>query len=103
MVCKVSWTPKALDTYISNIEYLEKRWTEREIKNFISAVEKKIKALSGQPEIGSPRNKKQQNIRNTVIHQRVTLIYRYKPLKKEIELLRFWNTYQNPKKLKRIV
>src|SRR5579871_2916844 len=102
MVCKVNWTPKALDTYVSNIEYLEKRWTELEVKNFISAVEKKIQVLSGQPQIGSPRNKKQQNIRHTVIHKRVILIYRYKPLKKEVELLRFWNTYLDPKKLKSI-
>ena len=34
--------------------------------------------------------------------QRVSLIYRYKPLKKEIDLLLIWNTYQNPKKLRSI-
>jgi plasmid stabilization system protein ParE len=102
MVCKVNWTLKAIETYLSNVEYLEKRWTALEAKNFTVAVEKKIKALSGQLGIGSLRNKKQQNIRHTVIHKRVSLIYRYKPLKKEIELLRFWNTYQNPKKLKSI-
>lgn len=102
MVCKINWTPKALDSYLSNIEYLQKRWTEREIKNFVAVVEKKIKTLSGHPEIGSPKNKKQQNIRHTVIHKRVSLIYQYKPLKKEIDLLLFWNTYQNPKKLRSI-
>jgi len=100
MVCKISWTPKALESYISNIKYLETEWTEREVKKFITNVEKQIKTLSGQPRIGSPRNKKQPNIRHTVIHKRVSLIYRYKPTKKEVELLWFWNTYQNPKKLK---
>jgi plasmid stabilization system protein ParE len=100
MVYKVSWTLKALESYISNIRYLETKWTEREVKKFITTVEKKIKNLSSQPGIGSARNKKQRNIRHTVIHKRVSLIYRYKPVKKEVELLRFWNTYQNPKKLK---
>jgi plasmid stabilization system protein ParE len=100
MVYKVSWTAKALESYISNIKYLESKWTEREIKKFIIAVEKKIKNLSSQPGIGSSRNKKQRNIRHSVIHKRVSLIYRYKPVKKEVELLRFWNTYQNPKRLK---
>jgi len=100
MVCKISWTPKPLESHISNIKYLETEWTEREVKKFITNVEKQIKTLSGQPGIGSPRNKKQPNIRHTVIHKRVLLIYRYKPTKKEVELLRFWNTYQNPKKLK---
>jgi hypothetical protein len=32
MVYKVSWTPKALESYISNIGYLETDWTEREVK-----------------------------------------------------------------------
>jgi plasmid stabilization system protein ParE len=100
MVYKISWTPKALESYISNIKYLETEWTESEIKKFIATVEKKIKTLSGQPGIGSPWNKKQPNIRHTVIHKRVSLIYRCKPMKKEVELLFFWNTYQNPKKLK---
>jgi len=100
MVYKVSWTLKALETYISNIEYLETKWTDREVKRFIATTEKKIKTLSGQPGIGSPRNRKQRNIRHTVLHKRVSLIYRIKPGKKEIELLRFWNTWQNPKKLK---
>lgn len=100
MVYKVGWTPKALESYINNVSYLETKWTVREVRKFITDVEKKIKALSGQPTIGSARNKKQPNIRHTVIHKRVSLIYRYKPIKKEIELLLFWNTYQNPKKLK---
>lgn len=100
MVCKISWTPKAIESYISNIQYLETSWTEREVQKFIINVERKIKTLARHPRIGSPRNKKQPDIRHTVIHKRVSLIYRYKPLKKEVELLLFWNTYQNPKKLK---
>ena len=100
MVYKVNWTLKAPETYISNIEYLETRWTDHEVKCFIAATEKKIKAISGQRGIGSPRSSKQRNMMHTVLHKRVSLIYRFMPRKKEIELLRFWNTRQNPKKLK---
>jgi len=100
MVCKISWTTKALESYISNIKYLETAWTDREVKKFINDVERKIKNLSLNPETGSSRNKKQPNIRHTVIHKRVSLIYRFKPIKMEVELLLFWNTYQNPKKLR---
>ncbi len=53
-----------------------------------------------QPGIGSSRSSKHPNVRFTLVHKRVALIYRCKPLKKEIELLRFWNTYENPRKLK---
>lgn len=100
MVYKIVWTLKALQTYVDNMHYLQTRWTEREAKNFAVTVEKKLLVLSRQPGIGSPRNKKQQNIRHTVLHKRVSLIYRINNRKKEIELLRFWNTYQHPSKLK---
>ncbi|HRO47865.1 type II toxin-antitoxin system RelE/ParE family toxin [Agriterribacter sp.] len=100
MVYKVVWTLKALQTYIENMHYLETAWTEKEVKKFAFTVEKKVSVLSKQPGIGSPRNKKQQNIRHTILYKRVSLIYRINSKEKEIELLRFWNTYQNPSKLK---
>ena len=97
MVCTIVWSGLALKTYISNIEYLKEEWTEAEVRNFITAVEKKIVLLSLQPRMGRITNKK-RNVRRTMIHKRIALIYRYKPLKGEIELVRFWNNYQNPKK-----
>lgn len=99
MVYQVIWTAKAIETYISNIEYLESAWTEREVKKFMHDVEKKIKLLSAQPLTGSEKSKKQPQIRHTLIHKRVSLIYRIASRKKQVELLLFWNTYQNPKKL----
>ena len=82
------------------MHYLETAWTNKEVTHFALTVEKKLLAISKQPGIGSPRNKRQHNIRHTVLHKRVSLIYRIKISKKEIELLRFWNTYQNPSRLK---
>ena len=100
MVFKIAWTLKALQTYLENMHYLQTAWTEREVRNFALTVEKKLSTLSKQPGIGAPRNKRQQNIRHTVLHKRVSLIYRINKNKGQIELLRFWNTYQNPVKLK---
>jgi plasmid stabilization system protein ParE len=100
MVYKIVWTLKALQTYAGIMEYLEKKWTTKEVKNFALTIEKKLLVLTNQPNIGSPKNKKQHNIRHTVLHKRVILIYRINTRKKEIELLRFWNTYQNPARLK---
>ena len=77
-----------------------KKNAAREISNFVISVDKKISSLSGQPAIGKPRNKKYPQIRFTVIHKRVALIYKHKPSKNEIDLLVFWNTDRNPGKLK---
>jgi plasmid stabilization system protein ParE len=76
MVYKIVWILKALQTYIENMNYLETDWTEKEVKKFAFTVEKKISVLSKQPGIGSPRNKKQQDIRHTVLYKRMSLIYR---------------------------
>jgi plasmid stabilization system protein ParE len=100
MACKINWTYRAWKTYEANIKYLQKAWTEREISNFITSVETKISHLSRNPRTGSPRNKKYPHIRYTVVHKRVSLIYKHKPTKNEIDLLVFWNTWQNPRKLK---
>ena len=56
MVFKISWTLKALQTYVDNMQYLQTAWTEKEVNNFAITVEKKLTLLSKQPGIGAPRN-----------------------------------------------
>ena len=94
--------PNAIHSYIKNVDYLKENWTDKEVEKFINLVEKKVYNLSSHPQLGVSRNKKYPNIRFTLIHKRVALIYRYKPSVNEIELLVFWNTSQNPRKLKSI-
>ncbi len=95
MVHKIVWSALAVKTYVNNIEYLEKEWSEKEILNFIMAVKRKLVSISMQPRIGATTNKR-ANIRKAIINKRILLIYRHKPQKKEIELIRFFNTYQYP-------
>jgi hypothetical protein len=73
---------------------------KNEIKKFVTSVDKKLFNLSNHPRIGTVRNRKYPNVRFTLIHKRVALIYKIQSRKKEIQLLAFWNTYQNPIKLK---
>ncbi len=100
MVCKIIWLPRAIQTYISNFQYLEANWTEKEVEGFKVLVEKKIENISHHPKLGSARNKSTPHIRFTLIHKRVALIYKFKPANNEIELMVFWNTSQNPRKMK---
>jgi plasmid stabilization system protein ParE len=100
MDCKINWTDRAWFTYESNILYFERAWTAKEISNFVLSVEKRLTNLSKHPRIGNARNTKYPNIRSTLVHKRILLIYKHKPSKNEIDLLVFWNTSQNPKKLK---
>ena len=99
MVGKITWSPKAVVTYAAVIEYLLEEWTEKEIRNFVSRVDKKLQLLKTQPLIGRASGKKPHYYR-TLVHKRVTLVYHYKPVKKEIELVIFWNHWRDPKQLR---
>ncbi len=98
MVHKIVWSSLAIKTYVNNIEYLETEWSEKEVKNVIAVFQRKIFLLSIQPRSGVITNKR-KNLRKTILSKRIVLIYRHKPIKNEIELVRFFNTYQRPLKL----
>jgi plasmid stabilization system protein ParE len=100
MDCKVNWTDDAWTSFEENIDYLIAQWTDKEVSNFVVTAEHKIRLLKKHPKLGSPKNKKQLNVRYMVIHKRIVLVYKHKPLKNEIDLLLFWNTTQHPRKLK---
>lgn len=88
----IIWSGKAMDDYLENIDYLEKNWTELEIKNFIAKTDDVLGKL------------KMDNIRflstgyrdtfRVPITKHVTLFYMLR--ENEVILLRFWNNYQNP-------
>jgi plasmid stabilization system protein ParE len=100
MDCKINWTNRAWQTYKANIDYLLEAWTAKEVSNFVELVDSKLANLAKHPKIGNSRNKQYPNVRYTLVHKRILLVYKYKPSKNEIDLLVFWNTYQNPSQLK---
>lgn len=100
MVYEVRWTQKAIISYVDNLNYLNKEWTEQEINNFMTAVQDKLIVLSQQPFIGALKKDKRGKHYVTIINKRISLLYRVKPIKKQIELILFWNTYRNPTGLK---
>lgn len=42
---KILWTDEALDNLADIIEYLEHRWTKREIKNFSRLLDQRVKLI----------------------------------------------------------
>ena len=99
MVSEITWSVDAVDTYNGIIEYLSDKWTEKEIVNFGKRVDQKLEVLQMQPRIGR-RISRRYYIYRTEIHKRISLVYRFKPRRNEIELVTFWNTLQNPSRFK---
>lgn len=90
----VTWSPTARITYYQILEYLDEKWTIKELKAFINRTEEVINHICNNPLL-YPYSK-ESNIHKCVIVKQVILFYKIKD--KDIGLLMFWDTRQDPAK-----
>ncbi len=95
----VLWSDKAKLTYIEIIEYLDYKWTQKEIHYFISRTEEIINTIITNPYLFK-QYKSDAFIRQAIVHETVSLIYQIAEDQKTIYLITFWGNRQNPDKLK---
>lgn len=93
---KISWSDKAEEDFESNIVFLLEEWNEIVAQNFTFETERVLKIISTNPKAFQKHKKMKCHI--VPITKHITLFYDIK--RKEIELLRFWNNFKNPRKLK---
>jgi len=96
-VRNIRWNRLAIIDYNNNIDYLLDKWSVSEAQAFIDEVDEIIHVLKlGKVEYQSTNY---AGVKRCVLRKQITLFY--KNIDKDtIELLRFWNTYQDNKKLK---
>jgi plasmid stabilization system protein ParE len=93
---EIIWSPQSKKDYWQNIDYLEAEWTFQDVVNFIEKVENTLQLLLQNNIEFTATNYKNTN--KVVIQKQITLYYRINSDK--IELLRFWNTYQDLENIK---
>ncbi len=92
----VHWNELARFDYYDNIDYLLREWSEKEAQKFIDEVyETEFILKQGNIEF---QNTGMPDIKRCVISKQITLFYKIID-KRNIELLRFWNNYQDDKNL----
>lgn len=94
---QIIWTTIAKNDYWRNIEYLESEWTLQDVYKFVDKTDDLIELLTRQNLIF--KSTKYKDVYQVPVTKQITLYYKILESDK-VELLRFWNTYQNPKKLK---
>lgn len=92
----IVWSEPAKEEYWQNIDYLLENWTEKQAENFIDAVYRILNLIGNNPKTFALTEYK--NIRSALIVKQITLYYRITN-NNTIELVHFWNNYQNPDKL----
>jgi len=95
----IVWSDKSKKTYADIIEYLNFKWTEKEIHHFIFRTDSLIEKITGNPYLFQ-QYKTDPLTRQAVLHENVILIYQISAEGDTVNLLTFWSTRQNPKKLK---
>ncbi len=95
MAYKVIWSPEAEATFDRIIEYLDDKWTSKEIIKFIERTENVVFLLEQNPYLF--RGSEKENIFEVLVTKQNLLLYQIIESKKRVELINFWDTRQNPK------
>jgi len=95
MSYQIIWSPQANYSYQQILKYLQNRWTEREINNFIERTEEGLSFISQNTLLY--RYSKQNDSYKSVVTEQTSLIYQINQDK--VELLSFWDNRQDPEKL----
>jgi len=93
----IIWSKDAEIDYAENINFLLGSWTEKQVFNFIDAVNQHLNLIKHNPKTFALTDF--PGIRSVLIVKQIRLFYKITD-NDTVELIRFWNNYQNPKNLK---
>ena len=96
---QIIWSPQADDSFDAIIEYLNTKWSFKEVEKFIRDVLDITKHISAFPQMFPEFN--ERKIRKALINPNISMFY--KVSNEQIELLTLWNNKQNPTKLENII
>lgn len=87
----IHWSEPAKFDYWNNIEYLEREWTLKEVYDFMDKTDELIDLLEKGNVTFKPTDYK--NTYQVPVVKQINLYYRLE--NNNVELLRFWNNYQD--------
>jgi len=97
MTERIIWSPKAEKDLENILDYLFENWGQKITVRFLDNISYLIKQIENTPE-RYPVINKDLNVRKCVLTKQNTLFYRV--INNKIEILRVYDTRQDPKKLK---
>ncbi|UAM97863.1 type II toxin-antitoxin system RelE/ParE family toxin [Polaribacter litorisediminis] len=89
----ILWSDNAIFELKETIEYLEKNWTEKELRKFSQKLDHTIELISKTPKI-FPESYEKKEIRKAVIEKHNSLYYRI--IKNSIEIVSLFSNLKNP-------
>jgi len=93
---KLVWSEEAITNLKGIIDYLEYKWTEREIKNFSKLLDKKLNLLQTQPQL-FPKSEISNALQKVVVSKQTTIHFRVENV--EVHIITLFDTRQDPNNL----
>lgn len=93
----IHWSTLAELTFADEVDFILKKWNQKEVNDFGFLVEDYLKHLSLNPYAGI--NFSNPTIYSFVISKQTTLYYKISEDELKIDLILFWNNKKNPKLL----
>ncbi|WP_100614292.1 hypothetical protein [Confluentibacter citreus] len=97
----VFWTETAKLSFSEELDFIHRKWGNKEVEKFILLSEEFIEILKSGHLEGKPTDKK--DVKLYVISKQTTLVYKLNNSQKRIELILFWNNLKNPKEFEKLV
>jgi plasmid stabilization system protein ParE len=95
-IYRLIWSEEALNNLKEIINYLEDRWTGREIKNFVQLLDKQIKLIEDNPYLIA-ESIQSKGLRKSVLSRQTTIYYQI--IDSEIRIITLFDNRQNPNRL----
>ncbi len=97
MAKKILWSPAAEEDLENILTYLLEKWPDSVAAKFLNKVDNVVLLISEEPKLFPIINKKLK-VRKCVLTRQNTIFYR--ELKNEVNIIRLFDTRQNPNILK---
>ncbi len=94
---RIHWSDTAANDLQRIIEYLQFKWTDKEIRNFVRKLDSRLELISINPRL-FPKTNKRKNVRRSVLTKH-TVIY-YETSTDTIKIVTLFDSRRDPKKLK---
>ncbi|WP_125722126.1 type II toxin-antitoxin system RelE/ParE family toxin [Flavobacterium ustbae] len=96
MALKILWTTQAIKGFDKVVDYLEAKWTAREILNLENNIQQVINQIKINPE-QFPKSLKKKTLHKAIIDKNNYLVYRVIHESETVEIINFRGTKQKPK------
>ena len=96
-IYKIIWSDEALKNLKAISNYLEKNWTEKELKQFAKLLDNRLNSIKSNPNL-FPIFNHSTNVRRCVLSKQTTIYYQIADM--EVRLITLFDNRQNPKRLR---